>query len=68
MTSRTTEKPCTHSHSMRPPMLSSEMIKMMKPAGFIILIISLESIGGRIEWLWVQGFSVVRDVIGVPRG
>jgi flagellar biosynthetic protein FliR len=49
-------------------MLSSEMIKMMKPAGFIILIISLESIGGRIEWLWVQGFSVVRDVIGVPRG
>ncbi len=37
-------------------------------AGFIILIISLESIGGRIEWLWVQGFSVVRDVIGVPRG
>jgi len=36
-------------------------------AGFIILIISMESIGGRIEWLWVQGFSVVRDVIGVPR-
>jgi flagellar biosynthetic protein FliR len=36
-------------------------------AGFIILIISMESIGGRIEWLWVQGFSVVRDVIGAPR-
>lgn len=36
-------------------------------AGFIILIISLESIGGRIEWLWVQGFSLVRDVIGAPR-
>ncbi len=36
-------------------------------AGFIILIISMESIGGRIEWLWVQGFSLVRDVIGAPR-
>ena len=36
-------------------------------AGFIILIISLESIGGRIEWLWVQGFSLIRDVIGAPR-
>jgi flagellar biosynthetic protein FliR len=36
-------------------------------AGFIVLIISLDSIGGRIEWLWVQGFSVLRDVIGVPR-
>lgn len=36
-------------------------------AGFIILIISMDSIGGRIEWLWIEGFSVVRDVIGVPR-
>jgi flagellar biosynthetic protein FliR len=36
-------------------------------AGFIILIISMESIGGRIEWLWVQGFSLVREVIGAPR-
>lgn len=36
-------------------------------AGFIILIISMDSIGGRIEWLWVQGFSLVRDVIGAPR-
>ena len=36
-------------------------------AGFIILIISMESIGGRIEWLWVQGFSLIRDVIGAPR-
>ncbi len=36
-------------------------------AGFIILIISMDSIGGRIEWLWVQGFSVVRDIIGAPR-
>lgn len=35
--------------------------------GLIILIISLDSIGGRIEWLWVQGFALVRDVIGAPR-
>ena len=36
-------------------------------AGLVILIISLDSIGGRIEWLWAQGFSLVRDVIGAPR-
>lgn len=35
-------------------------------AGFLILIISMESIGNRIEWLWVQCFTVVRDVMGVP--
>jgi flagellar biosynthetic protein FliR len=34
-------------------------------AGFLILIISMESIGARIEWLWVQGFAVVREVLGV---
>ena len=38
----------------------------MTLAGFLILIISLESIGARIEWLWVQGFNVVREVLGVP--
>lgn len=36
-------------------------------AGFVLLILSLDSIGGRINWLWVQGFSVVRDVLGVSR-
>jgi flagellar biosynthetic protein FliR len=35
-------------------------------AGFLILIISMGSIGARMEWLWVQGFNVVRDVMGVP--
>jgi flagellar biosynthetic protein FliR len=34
-------------------------------AGFIILIISMDSIGARIEWLWIEGFSVVREIIGV---
>jgi flagellar biosynthesis protein FliR len=36
-------------------------------AGFMILIISMDSIGARIEWLWLQGFSVVRDVMGISR-
>ncbi|MCE2782415.1 flagellar biosynthetic protein FliR [Limnohabitans sp.] len=36
-------------------------------AGFVILIISMDSIGGRINWLWVQGFAVVREVLGVAR-
>ncbi|WP_353238175.1 flagellar biosynthetic protein FliR [Limnohabitans sp.] len=36
-------------------------------SGFVILIISMDSIGGRINWLWVQGFSVVREVLGVSR-
>jgi flagellar biosynthetic protein FliR len=35
-------------------------------AGFLILIISMGSIGARMEWLWVQGFNVVRNVMGVP--
>jgi flagellar biosynthetic protein FliR len=35
-------------------------------AGFLIVIISMGSIGARMEWLWVQGFNVVRDVMGVP--
>jgi flagellar biosynthetic protein FliR len=35
--------------------------------GFLILIISMQSIGGRIEWLWMQGFNVLREVMGVTR-
>jgi flagellar biosynthetic protein FliR len=34
--------------------------------GFLILILATESIGGRIEWLWVQGFNVIRDIVGAP--
>jgi len=37
----------------------------MTLGGFLILIISMQSIGGRIEWLWMQGFTVLRDVMGV---
>ena len=35
-------------------------------AGFLVLILSMDAIGGRIEWLWMQGFGVLRDLIGVP--
>lgn len=34
-------------------------------AGFLVLIISMDVIGGRIDWLWMQGFSVLRDLTGV---
>jgi flagellar biosynthetic protein FliR len=37
----------------------------MTLGGFLILIISLQSIGGRIEWLWIQGFQVLREVLGL---
>jgi len=37
-------------------------------AGFLILIMSLESMVGRIEWLWLQGFDALRDILGMPRG
>ncbi|MFN5177599.1 flagellar biosynthetic protein FliR [Limnohabitans sp.] len=37
-------------------------------AGFLILILAMPSIGVRLEWLWMQGFEVVRDVTGVRRG
>ncbi|NBQ87353.1 MAG: flagellar biosynthetic protein FliR [Betaproteobacteria bacterium] len=36
--------------------------------GFVILVISMESIGGRMEWLWVQGFSHLRTLVGVRGG
>lgn len=37
-------------------------------AGLLILLISMDSVGGRIEWLWMQGFSHLRDLVGVPHG
>ena len=33
-------------------------------AGFLILYISLGSAGNRIQWLWMQGFSRVREILG----
>lgn len=37
-------------------------------AGFVLLILSLESIGGRIEWLWLQAFETLRGLMEVRRG
>ena len=34
-------------------------------AGFLILIISLESIIGRMRWLWTQAFLHARDLMGL---
>lgn len=36
--------------------------------GFVVLLAFMGSIVGRIDWLWVQGFSTVRELLGVPRG
>ena len=37
-------------------------------AGFIILFVSMDSIGARIAWLWQQGFSTLRVLLGAPDG
>lgn len=34
--------------------------------GYLVLLTFLGSIIGRIDWLWVQGFSTVRELLGVP--
>jgi hypothetical protein len=35
--------------------------------GFFVLFMFMESVVGRMAWLWVQAFEVVRDLLGVPR-
>jgi flagellar biosynthetic protein FliR len=37
-------------------------------AGFLVLFVSMDSIGGRISWLWVQGFATLRALLGAPDG
>jgi flagellar biosynthetic protein FliR len=34
-------------------------------AGFMVLLLSLESIGGRMQWLWMQAFSHAKDLVGL---
>lgn len=34
-------------------------------AGFIVLLLTLESIGGRMQWLWMQAFSHAKDLVGL---
>ncbi len=36
--------------------------------GFLVLFIFLGSMVGRMEWLWVSAFDIVRDLLGVRRG
>ena len=33
-------------------------------AGLLLLVISMGSAGQRIEWLWMQGFSRLRELLG----
>jgi flagellar biosynthetic protein FliR len=35
-------------------------------AGFLILMLSLGGIGSRIQWLWLQGLTQLRTVVGLP--
>ena len=35
-------------------------------AGFLVLMISLPSIGSRIQWLWLQGLIQIRTLAGLP--
>lgn len=37
-------------------------------AGFLLLIMATESIGARMEWIWIQGFNVIRDMLGISNG
>ena len=37
----------------------------MMLAGFTVTVLSMESIGLRLQWLWVQGFSTLTDLMGV---
>jgi flagellar biosynthetic protein FliR len=34
-------------------------------AGMLVLIISLDSISGRMQWLWMQAFSHAKDLVGL---
>ncbi len=34
-------------------------------AGFGVLVLALPSIGARIQWLWLQGFTQVRTLVGL---
>ena len=34
-------------------------------AGFLILIFAMDSIVGRIQWLWMQAFNHARDLVGL---
>lgn len=33
--------------------------------GFLVLMMSMGSVEGRIEWLWMRGFDLLRDLLGL---
>ena len=35
-------------------------------AGYLIMIMSLHSIGARIQWMWLQGLLQTRSMVGLP--
>ena len=35
-------------------------------AGYLIMIFSLPSIGARIQWMWLQGLTQTRSLVGLP--
>lgn len=35
-------------------------------AGFVIMILSLPSIGARIQWMWLQSLAQTRSLVGLP--
>ena len=35
-------------------------------AGFFVLMVSMSSIAGRIQWLWLQGLTQIRVMVGLP--
>ena len=37
-------------------------------AGFLLMWLTMGSIVGRMEWLWLQGFDVLRQLLGVQNG
>ena len=34
-------------------------------AGFVLLIVTMAIIGNRIEWLWIQAFVRLRNLLGL---
>jgi flagellar biosynthetic protein FliR len=40
----------------------------MIAAGFLVLIISMDVMSARMQWLWQQGFMAVRELLRIPGG
>lgn len=40
----------------------------MIPAGLLVMWVSMTHLGSRVEWLWLQSFLRVRDLLGISGG